>query len=232
MKLAIMQPYFMPYLGYWQLINAVDRFIILDDVNFIKKGWIHRNNILTNRQPKQINVTINKASQNKNINDLYLVNEDNWKYKIVNQIKNSYSKSPFLKERLDLIEEIIFSKEENLSLFLYYGLKKINDLFENKTEIISTSSYYKKNGLKGQDRIIDICKKEQINTYINPIGGQELYSRETFKDNGIELKFIKMEEIYYSQFNNEFIPNLSIIDVLMFNSLEEINTLLNKYKLV
>ena len=108
----------------------------------------------------------------------------------------------------------------------------IKEYLNIDTEIILSSSIGKNNELKGQDKIIEIVKKLNGNHYINAIGGQELYDKEIFNNNEIKLNFIKMKEIKYKQFNNEFVPNLSFIDVLMFNSPEEIKRMLNDYELI
>ena len=231
MKIAIMQPYFFPYIGYWQLINTVDKFIILDDVNFIKKGYINRNFIISNNNRVRINLPINKISQNKLIINHTISDDEKWKNKLLLTIKQNYNSASFYKSVFPLLENIILYKEQNLSNYLHYQIIKITEYLKINTEIIETSTKYNIIDKKGQERILDICKKENAKTYINAIGGKELYSVDEFKKNGIELKFIKTGDITYKQFNNEFIPNLSIIDVMMHNSVEEIKQMLNSYTL-
>ncbi|MHA1342183.1 MAG: WbqC family protein [Promethearchaeota archaeon] len=232
MKLAVMQPYLFPYIGYFQLINAVDKFVILDDVNFIKRGWINRNYILVNGKKNLFTVPLEKASQNKLIKDTYVVSDTKWKINFLKTIKFSYSRAPYFKNIYPIIQIIINNKENNLSKFIYYSLIKINEYLNIKTKIVPSSEIYRNNHLKGQYRILDICKKEKANHYINPPGGQQLYERALFEKNGIKINFIKTNYFFYKQFNNEFVPNLSILDILMFNSKERIYQFLKEYRLI
>lgn len=232
MKLGIMQPYFFPYLGYWQLIHAVDTFIILDDVNFIKKGWIHRNNILVNGKASPFNLNISKVSQNKTIRDHELAGDNKWKHKLLNTLKHQYKKAPHFQETYALVTQIIENDESNLSKFLGNSIIKICDYLNIDTKIIRSSSIYPKQELRGQDRIIDICKKEHATDYINPIGGLELYNPAYFEQNKLKLNFIKMQPITYPQLIESFVPHLSIIDVLMFNDIEQSQVLLDKSKMI
>jgi len=227
MKIAIMQPYFFPYIGYFQLISAVDKFVIYDDVNFIKRGWVNRNRILINKEAKLISLSLIKASQNKLINEIIIKDKGT----ILKTIKQNYSKTAYFKDVFPIIEDIVNYSENNLSRYLFYQIKKITEYLQINTTLVPTSTIYEVNKLKGQNRIIEICRKENMDTYINAIGGKELYDLGTFQDNGFNLKFIQMENIEYNQNNNKFIPNLSIIDVLMFNSKEEIARLLKQYSL-
>lgn len=234
MKVAIMQPYFIPYLGYWQLIKAVDTFIIYDDVNFIRGGgqYINRNNILVNKNKVFFRIEISNISQNKLINETHIdTNNSKYKNKIIT-IKNAYKKAPHFDDIFPLIVKILEFKETNISLFLKNSIDIINNYLGINTEIIFSSSIKKDNSLKAENKILDICKNLNATQYINTIGGQDLYSYSNFKSNNIDLSFIKMNEIRYKQFDNEFIPNLSIIDVMMFNSKEDIQKMLESYTLI
>lgn len=230
-KLAIMQPYFFPYIGYWQLINAVDIFILYDDVNFIKKGWINRNNILLNKRDHLITIPLLNVSQNKHINECMVSDDYKTIDNIIKTINLAYKKAPYYNLVFPSIEEIIKTKG-SISDLVLKSVLWIKEYLDIDTEIILSSSIDKNNELKGQDKIIEIVKKLNGNHYINAIGGQELYDKEIFNNNGIKLNFIKMKEIKYKQFNNEFVPNLSIIDVLMFNSPEKIREMLDDYELI
>lgn len=231
MKLAIMQPYFFPYLGYWQMINAVNMFVIYDDVNYIKGGWINRNNMLLNGAAHLFTLPLLEASPYKLINEIKITNNEKQKQKILKSFENSYSKAPYKKEVLDLLEDIIMQKENALHLFLKYQFEKIFQYLGINTKIILSSNIEKTAGLHAQDRVIDICKKLGTTQYINAIGGQSLYNKDDFAKNGIQLNFIKMNEMQYRQFNNEFVPNLSIIDVMMFNSKQTLKAMLDNYEL-
>lgn len=232
MKIGIMQPYFLPYIGYWQLLNAVDKYIIYDDVNYIKGGWINRNRILINKEAKYFNIKLNGASPNKLINEVEIFLDKLYKKKLLKTIKENYVKAPFFKEVFPVIQKIIENEEINLARYLEYSIKEVCSYLDIKTEILISSDLEKNNSLKGEDKVIDICKKLGGTEYYNAIGGQELYSFKDFENNGIELKFLKTKEINYQQFNNGFIPYLSILDVMMFNSKEKIKEFLNNYILI
>lgn len=233
MQLAIMQPYFFPYIGYWQLINAVDKFVIYDDVNFIKRGFVNRNKILMGDKEVFMNLPIEKASQNKLINELNLSKDVIYhKEKLLKTIEVCYKKSPYFEEVFSVLKEIIHNKESNLARYLEYSILSICDFLSINTEIVSSSDIKKNNNLKGQDKILDICKVLEVKKYVNSIGGKALYSTEDFKLNGIKLSFLKTSNVEYKQMKSGFIPNLSIIDVMMFNSKMETKNILTKYSLI
>ena len=229
MKLGIMQPYFFPYIGYFQLIKAVDKYVIYDDVNYIKGGWINRNRILLNKQDFLLNINLRGASPFKKINE---INIDNNRDKILKTIAQAYKKAPYYSEAYNLIEKIINYDSDNLAVFLTNSLIRISDYLGINTEFIISSDIEKNNELKGQEKVLSICKLLEATEYYNAIGGQELYSVSDFKEKGIDLHFLKVNPIEYAQFDNEFIPHLSIIDVLMFNSPEDINCMLDRYELL
>ena len=234
MKIAIMQPYFMPYIGYFQLINTVDKFIIYDDVNFIKKGWINRNNILANKNRTLFTIPLKKASQNELIKDIS-INIDSfsiWKNKFLKTLEMNYSHAKNYDSVLLLLEDIFSYDTDSISDLATYSLIVVCKYLNIKTEIILSSTIYCNEVLSGQERILDICLKEGAKTYINPIGGMELYSESLFLENNIDLFFIKMNNVIYKQFSEEFIPFLSIIDVLVFNDKEQVLDMLNKFDLV
>jgi len=229
MKLAIMQPYFLPYIGYFQLIKAVNLFIIYDDVQFIKGGWINRNYILSNRNKSMFNLILKGASANKLINEISVQTDQN---KLLKTIYHSYKKAPYFEFIYPLIKNILDFEDKNLAKFIGNSIIHICNYLKIDTEIIYSSSMEKNNELKGQEKIIHICKLLNADTYINAIGGQDLYDKESFKKACIDLKFIKNNSTPYTQFKNEFIPWLSIIDVMMFNSVDEINKMLDNYELI
>jgi len=231
MKLAIMQPYFLPYIGYFQLIKAVDKFIIYDDVNFIKKGWINRNNLLIDGQPFLFSVPLIKASQNRKINKIKMVESQEWQRKLSMSINMNYKEAPYFHEASSLIEEIFRYKANNISDYVTNALKVICQYLGITTEIIPSSTIYRNSELKGENRIIDICLKESASIYINASGGKKLYHETSFLENNIELKFINGELPIYRQFEHDFIGGLSILDVLMFNSRKNIEAFIQNYRL-
>lgn len=232
MKVGIMQPYFVPYIGYFQLMNAVDKYVIYDDVNFIKGGWINRNRILINGQPAYFNLPMIGASPNKLINEVEVNTNKTLMQKNLRTINGAYSKAPYYKDVYPLIEKIMLYEEKNIAKFIANSFKVIAEYLDIKTEFVMSSDLDKNNSLTGQDKVIHICKLLGATEYYNAIGGQELYSFDDFKNNDISLKFVKTDKIEYVQFKNEFQSNLSIIDVLMFNSKEEVKQMLDKYSLV
>lgn len=231
MTIAIMQPYFLPYLGYFQMLNAVDKFVLLDDVNFIMKGYINKNSILVNNKPYKFTIPLKQASQNKLINEMELNFHNKDKQKLLKTIEFAYKKAPFYNDAMQILEQIIYYNEDNLVKYIYNSLKIITEYINISTEILFSSQIKKDDSLTGQNRIIEINKKLHANTYINAIGGKSLYSSDEFKKNNIDLNFIKMDNIEYAQFSNTFTPYLSFIDIIMFNTIEDIKKMLLKYTL-
>jgi hypothetical protein len=229
MKLGIMQPYFFPYIGYWQLLNYVDTYVVYDDVNYIKRGWINRNCILSNGNRFLLTLHLKYASQNKLINEIETSSNQK---KILKTVFQSYSKAPYFKTAYPLIEEILLDKEKNLALFLFNSIKKIMSFLEIKTEILLSSKIYKNNTLKGQNKILEICSILGADTYVNALGGKSLYKSDAFRKNNIYLFFFKALDVPYKQFSDAFEKQLSIIDVLMFNSPGEIKNQLSKFELL
>ena len=229
MKIGIMQPYIFPYIGYFQLINAVDIFVIYDDVNFIKQGWINRNRILLNGNAFMFNIILKGSSSFKKINEIE-VNVNN--HKLIKTIEHAYFIAPYFNKVYPVLTNILLDKENNLSKFLKNSLQEIINYLGLEVTIFISSEIEKNIMLKGEEKVIDICKHLKATNYINAIGGQELYSKEKFVENGLMLNFLKTKEIIYKQFSNEFIPWLSIIDIMMFNSPEAINNMLNQYELI
>ena len=232
MKIGIMQPYLFPYIGYFQLINAVDKFVLLDDVNYINRGWINRNRILVNGEAQLLTIPLQDASQNKLIKDIDIHFDIHWKEKLLKTIAFSYKKAPYFNEVFPMIEAIIGYEEHNLSLYIHNSLIQICEYVGIITMIEPSSSKYLNGHLKADDKIIDICVQEKALHYINPIGGTELYDELKFLNFEIKLNFIKSEMIYYKQFKNDFVPWLSILDVLMFNSKLQTNEMLTKFLLL
>jgi hypothetical protein len=229
MNLAVMQPYLFPYIGYWQLINAVDTFVIYDDVNFIKGGYINRNNILQNGNSQLITLELIASSPNKRINEISIGNNSN---KLLRTIRQNYSKAPFFQDVSPMLEEILNNEQEELTKFLGSSLVKISKYLNIETKFLYSSDIKNDKTFKAQDRLIEMSKILNATGYINSIGGIELYDKEVFSQNDINLRFLKTHKISYKQFNNEFVPNLSIIDILMFNDKEQIKEILTMNELI
>lgn len=229
MILAIMQPYLFPYIGYWQLINTVDTFVIYDDVNFIKQGYINKNNILSNGKKQVFTLELIGASSNKLINEIKVGNNSK---KLIKSINQNYIKAPYYEKISPIIKDVLNQDENNLAKFVGYSLQKISNYLEIDTKILYSSNLEKDNNLRAQNKVLSICKELNASKYVNTIGGQELYSKDDFQMQNIKLNFLDTKLVKYKQFKNEFIPYLSIIDILMFNSKEEAKDMLNKYELV
>lgn len=229
-----MQPYIFPYIGYFQLIHSVDTFVIYDDVSFIKHGWINRNNILLNGKPYRFSIPLKKLSSFTKISDTIISDvPNNWDLKLLATIKVAYQKAPYFSNIYPLINGLFLSSaNKSISIIATESIHLVAQYLNIKTTFINTSSIFSNNYLKGESRLIDICSKLNATQYINPIGGQDLYNKINFIEKGVELNFIKSNPIFYSQFNNEFVPWLSILDVLMFNSPQEINLMLDQFELI
>ena len=233
MKIGIMQPYFFPYIGYFQLINAVDKFIIYDNIKFTKKGWINRNRILVNGKDDYITIPLKKDSDFLNIDQRFLSDSfEEDKIKLLRKIKDTYKKAGYFADVYPLVESIINNEEKNLFGFVYNSILEICKYLGIKTEFIISSKIKIDHELKSEHKVLELCKAVGATYYFNPIGGVELYSKDKFKSNNIELNFIKSGSIEYLQFDMPFVPWLSIIDVMMFNSKEQIGSMLNFYDLI
>lgn len=229
MRLGIMQPYFFPYLGYWQLLANVDKYVVYDDVTYIKGGWINRNNFLINGQKNLLTMQLEKASSYTLIKDIAI--KDDF-VKFLKTIEMGYKKAPFFEDSFRLLKDICQCPDKKLGQFLFNSHIKICEYLGIDTELILSSSFDKHTELKGKDKVISICKQLGADEYINAIGGQELYDKKEFAENGIRLNFLQANLREYRQLKNEFVAGLSIIDIMMFNSKEEIKEMLNDFILV
>jgi hypothetical protein len=229
MRLAIMQPYFMPYIGYFQLIAAVDKFVIFDDVNYIKGGWINRNTILNNGVGKLFTIKLAKAKSNILINTIDIL--DNFQ-DFKKTIRQNYSKAPYFTNVYPVIEHVLEFENNNLALFNMNSLEIICNHLDIKTEFILSSTLLKDNSLRGQEKILQICELLKSDNYINSIGGTDLYDTIAFGNKCIQLSFLKPSQVEYKQFNFQFVPWLSIIDILMFNSIDNVKKYLDDYSIV
>lgn len=232
MKLAIMQPYFIPYIGYFQLINAVDTFILLDDVNFIKKGWINRNNILLGGSQHLITLPLKEASQNKKINEIEWTGDKKVSEKLCRTIEQAYKKAPQFEVVYDLFRGIMMSEVLNIAHLNELLLQRICAYLDITTQFSHSSLLQDMPSSKGQQRILDICLKHNASTYINAIGGMELYAPDVFINEGIKLQFMKTKPVTYLQFGDSFVSSLSMLDVLMFNEVADIKEMLKEFELI
>ena len=232
MKLAVMQPYFLPYIGYFQLIAAVDTFIVYDNIKYTKKGWINRNRMLQNGKDVMFSLPLQAASDYLDVRDREIATDFN-RSKLINQIAGTYKGAPNFASAKLLIEEVLDNQEANLFRFLHQSILIVCKYFDIKTKIIVSSSIPIDHGLKSQDKVLALCKAVGAGTYVNAIGGIDLYSRERFYESGVELKFIQSTPFDYQQFGPEFVPWLSIVDVLMFNPQDVVKSCItSNYQLI
>lgn len=212
-----MQPYILPYLGYMQLVARADKFVFYDDVNFIKRGWINRNQILLNGESKLFTIPLKHASQNRKICDIEIdFNSSEWR-NLKLTIENAYRKAPYFIDNWDLVEALFNLNTKSISLLAAESIKLIAEYLKLKTQFIFSSadlSFTK--GLYREERLIEICRFVNEDQYINSIGGTSLYNKEYFLKRGVVLFFLKPVIEPYYQHSNQFVPNLSILDVLMY----------------
>ena len=236
MTIAVMQPYIFPYLGYYQLVSAVDSFVFFDDVNFIMKGWINRNRILQQSESYRFTIPLNKASQNRMINEIEIADYSIWRKDFLKLIEFNYKKAPFYMFIQKWVHDFLYSKDYRLIGELASdSVRNISAFLELPTQFLFSSQlkYQDDEIQNGQDKVIRICDLLGANKYINPQNGAEIYDYDAFDHKGISLNFIRMDEIIYNQMGKEkFEGSLSIIDVLMFNDIERVRELLSCYTLI
>jgi len=225
-----MQPYFLPYIGYFQLMNAVDEFVVYDNIQYTKKGWINRNRILVDGRDAYITLPLKNDSDYLDVRDRSLA--ESWgveKNKMLNRIRAAYRKAPYFNSVFPMIEECILFEERNLFAFILHSLQQVKEYLNIRTPVVISSSLLIDHELKAENKVIAICKARKADAYFNPIGGIQLYSKDRFKEQGLDLHFLKTNDFKYRQFNNDFVPLLSIIDVMMFNAQEEIKEYLDSF---
>ncbi len=233
LRLAVMQPYLFPYMGYFQLVHAVDRFVIYDDVNFIKQGWINRNNILVNGTTHRFAIPINGLSSFTAINEV-LIDErlyGTWRSKFMKTLAQAYSKAPQYKETIVLVDHVLDPAASHIGQLALGSIKAVALHLGIDSTIVPSSSKYNNTDLKAQERILDICRLEGASHYVNAQGGSSLYDRTVFSAHGYKLSFLQPGLPAYQQGSASFVPGLSIIDVLMFNAPDRVRSMLNEFEL-
>ena len=234
MKIAIMQPYLFPYIGYFQLVHEADVFVFYDDVNYINKGWINRNRILLNGKDHMFTLACKEASQNKLIKDIEVQDDAKSIGKLLATMQTAYKKAPFYNDVYPVVARVLqHAGGRKLSDVTAESVRVVCDYLGMNRTFRTSSEIYDNRELKKADRLIDICLREGITDYVNPSGGQEIYTKEYYAERGVQLSFLQPQRVEYAQSGNSFVPWLSIIDVLMYNSAEEIkNNILPKYQLI
>lgn len=222
-----MQPYLFPYLGYYQLVAAVDKFVFYDDVNYIKNGWINRNRLLLSGSVNYFTVPLAGASPFQKIHDVKIQNNGIWRRKLLQSMSQSYGKAPCFAAVFDLASSVLERSTDSISDMAKDSVIKVAEYLGLDTEFVETSRLYDNEHLTGTERVLDICQKTQASHYINLPGGRDLYSSDYFDKAGIQLQFIEPELMPYPQSKPPFTPGLSILDVLMWNDIPSVRALLN-----
>jgi len=231
MRVGVLQPYLLPYIGYFQLINCVDHLVVYDDAQYTKKGWINRNRFQTNGVEQKFTVPLERASDFLNIRDRE-ISPSYASASILNQITNAYNKSPNFPFVIEKMEEIFNFSGRNLFLFILNSIEVVNEYLEIKTPIVVSSDIRAAQGMRGKERVVKICQELGAKTYINPQNGRPLYDQRDFEEQGIELLFLESQLSEYHQSQHPFLPGLSIMDVMMMESVSEIKSrLLQDYVL-
>jgi hypothetical protein len=220
-KAAIMQPYFLPYIGYFQLIQAVDLFIVYDNIKYTKSGWINRNRFLQNGKDALFTLPLKKDSDFLNVVERSLA-VDFERKKLLDQLAAAYRRAPFFSQCMPVLSRVVLCEESNLFRYIHHSIRQVCDYLGISTRIMLSSEIGIDHGLKSQDKVLALCAAVGADSYINPIGGLELYAREDFRARGVELAFLKALPFEYAQFGQAFVPWLSIVDVMMFNPVEAV----------
>jgi hypothetical protein len=231
LTVGIMQPYFLPYIGYWQLLAAVDRFVVYDNIQYAKKGWINRNRFLRNGADAFFTVPLKKGSDFLNVADRVIADDFDPRT-VLNPLAAAYRKAPSFGDAFPVIEAIVSAAPRNLFEYLHHSITVTADYLGIRTPIVVSSTVPVDHALKGERKVLAICEALGATRYVNAIGGRELYAPASFAGQGIDLKFLQTRPISYRQYDEPFVPFLSIVDVMMFNSRDAVRGMLGEYELV
>lgn len=235
MRLAVMQPYIFPYVGYFQLIYASDKFVFYDDVDFIKGGWINRNKLLVNGKENLFTIPLKKPSSFKLINEIDLHPElyNKWRKKIKRTLEQSYSKAPYYEDVIPIIYKVLDDENGKISDLAIKSILSICEYLNiDRYFYISSEKFSNLKEINRSDRLIEMAKNLNTEEYINMEGGKHLYDKNYFSENFIQLKFLKPKFKKYDQGSEEFFSGLSIIDILMFNNKESSREIIKEFELV
>ena len=223
-----MQPYFFPYIGYFQLIEVSDIFVIHDDVQYVKQGWVNRNRILRDDKVQWISFPVLKSSHDNPINERFYKADPETRNQLLRRIEAAYREASQFGDIYSLIANIMRFPNRNVATFNTNLIAKISTCIGINTTLIASSKLPKDERLSGQDRVIDICRYLGATSYINPIGGRKLYQAERFSREGMALAFLEPAVLMKTGLN----PPLSIIDHLMHRSGESLSDALDEYRLI
>ena len=239
MTLAGNQPYFLPYFPYWQLIAAADTFLVSDDYDFIKAGWVNRNRILVNGRPQYFRIEVLHAGESRLIKDKLLA--PHWTDSKLRTVEMAYHAAPYFNQGYALMEKVFSCRSERLLDVLELSIREVCAYLGITTPLVRTSSLEGNSLLRREYRVYDFCRRLGADRFINAIGGQALYSKEEFKARGVDLKFIRGgtppydQALHFARYTarpGAFVPGLSVLDVIMFNSREACHDMLGMYELI
>jgi hypothetical protein len=228
MKLGIMQPYFLPYIGYYQLVEAVDCFVVYDNIKYTKKGWINRNRLLLDGIDRMFTIPLHSASDRLDVVERQISHEFD-RGKLLNRFREAYGRAPHFSTVWPLIERVVANPETALFGFIFESIRAVCSSLHIETRLVRSSSIAIDHSLRGKDKVLALCDALGATHYINSVGGAELYSRDEFAGRGVALSFLKPDAIEYPQFDHAFVPWLSIADVLMFNGFDRTRALLRNW---
>lgn len=230
--IAVMQPYLFPYLGYFQLIAAADVFVLGDDLQYVRSGWVNRNRILHNDEARLITFPLKKDRFQLQINQRQLCDHfSDEAERLIRLIAESYQQAPYFAQVMPLVERLIHFPQQNISLYAEHAIREMCAYLHIVTPIMRSSDLILGSPVDKQERIIRIAHTFEATTFITPEGGSVVYDRDHFARNRLLVRFFRMNPVEYRQFRQPFVANLSIIDVLMFNCVEQIQQMLTQYRL-
>jgi WbqC-like protein family len=209
----------------------VNTFVLYDNIQFTKKGWINRNRFLLNGKDELFTIPVKKDSDFLNVVQRFVATDFD-RDKLLNRLAASYRKAPQFDSVFPVVTAIVQAEYSNLFEYIQHSIRTTAAFLGITTPIVVSSSIAIDHQLRAEAKVLALCKAMGADTYVNPIGGLELYSKEQFREQGIALKFAQTRPISYPQFNGAFVPNLSILDVMMFNSPVAIRAMLDEYDLV
>jgi hypothetical protein len=227
MDAAVMQPYFLPYIGYWQLMAAVEVFVVYDDIEFSKGGWIRRNRILQEGRSEMVSIPLEKASNTLAVRDRRIAASFD-REQLVRRIGSAYRRAPRRSDVMPLVEQVVLNAESNLFGYVHASIVAVREHLGITTELVVSSDLDIAPGLRGQERVLATCRAVGATGYVNPQGGTGLYQQAAFQRHGMDLEFIRPLAIDYPQLGGPHVPWLSIVDVLMFNAPAEVALLLGR----
>lgn len=228
---VVMQPYFFPYLGYFQLVAASSVFVYFQDASYIKGGWINRNRVLVQGRPHVFTVPIEKASSHRTIEATNIANAQDWRSHFVRLLEQAYARAPFRDRVLNLVSNVVYSTTSSIGRLAEESVRAVCAYVGFVPQWRQSHEFQFSDSPRGAARIKRICQALEAERYVNAPGGKALYDAQDFQRAGIELRFLRPVLPEYEQTGGAFVSGLSIIDVLMFNSPEVTRTWMEAYEL-